>query len=71
MRCVRCRTHPKTDLSSSACRCAIAGNAYLEYFVLASVVLLATIVFLNGGFRGTQNTLDDVFNNLASQVAPP
>ncbi len=48
-----------------------AGNAYMEYFVLALVVLLATITFFNGGFRGTQNNLDDVFNDLARQVAPP
>ena len=48
------------------------GNAFIEYFVLALVILVATIAFFDqGNFRGAKQSVESAFDNLVSQVLKP
>ena len=45
------------------------GNAFIEYFILALVVLLATLVFYSGGsFNGVRSKVEDAFNGAMNEV---
>ena len=45
------------------------GNAFIEYFVLAMVVLLATLAFYSGGsFNGVRSKVEDAFNGAMNEV---
>ena len=46
------------------------GNAFVEYFVLALIVLGATIWFFDGGnFQGVRQNVETTFTNLITKVA--
>ena len=46
------------------------GNAFIEYFILALIVLGATIWFFNGGsFQGVRENVDTSFTTLINKVA--
>jgi len=46
------------------------GNVFIEYIVLAMLVLAAAIWFYNGGdFQGVRQNVDATFTNLINQVA--
>ena len=45
------------------------GNAFIEYFILALVVLLATLAFYSGGtFNGVRVKVEDAFNGAMNEV---
>ena len=46
------------------------GNAFIEYFVLAMIVLAAAIWFFDGGqFQGVRGNVETTFTGLIDQVA--
>lgn len=46
-----------------------AGNAYIEYFVVALIVALATVAFYDRGrFLGGQRAVDQAFRSLWREV---
>ena len=46
------------------------GNAFIEYFVLATIVALATIWFFDSGnFQGVRQTTENSFTAMISRVA--
>ena len=48
------------------------GNAFIEYFVLAFIVMVATIAFYDhGNFGGSHGAIDNMFNQLVNKIAPP
>ena len=48
------------------------GNAFIEYFVLALVILVATIAFFDqGNFRGAKQSVESAFDNLVEEVLKP
>ncbi|MBI3322006.1 MAG: hypothetical protein HYZ91_07060 [Candidatus Omnitrophica bacterium] len=52
-----------------------AGNAYIEYFVIALIVMLATVAFYsNGRFGGgldIRGRVEGAFDNLVTKVLAP
>ena len=48
------------------------GNAFIEYFVLALIVLGATLWFFDGGnFRGVRQSVEDAATRMIDEVAKP
>ena len=48
------------------------GNAFIEYFVLALIVLAATVWFFDGGnYRGVQQSANDAATNMITEIAKP
>jgi Flp pilus assembly protein TadG len=48
------------------------GNAFIEYFLLAIVVLLATFVFFdNGNYRGARGNIQAAFDRMVDAVISP
>ena len=48
------------------------GNAYLEYFVLAAIVLLATLAFFNGGgFSQARASIESPFESSVNRILAP
>lgn len=48
------------------------GNAYIEYFVLALMVALATLAFFsNGGFATARANVQNAFNASVTTVLAP
>ena len=48
------------------------GNAFIEYFVLALIVLGATLWFFDGGnFRGVRQSVEDAATHMIDEVAKP
>ena len=47
------------------------GNVYVEYFVLAMIVALATIAFWQGGFGRTRITMEAVFDDSVNRILAP
>ena len=45
-------------------------SSFLEYFVLAMAVLLATVAFYQGNFASIQNNIDASFQSMVKQVVP-
>lgn len=46
-----------------------SGNAYIEYLVLATIVLLATVAFYDGGnFQGTRGQAEQAFDHLVTEM---
>ena len=45
-------------------------SSFLEYFVLAMAVLLATVAFYQGNFAGIQANIEAQFQNMVKQVVP-
>ena len=46
------------------------GNTFIEYLVIAGIVLLATAWFFDGGnFQGARQNAESAFRNLAVQIA--
>ena len=47
------------------------GNVYVEYFVLAMIVALATIAFWQGGFGRTRISMEAVFDDSVNRILAP
>ena len=48
------------------------GNAYVEYFLLALIALVAAIAFYDhGNFQGKRTQLESTFDSLANRMAKP
>jgi Flp pilus assembly pilin Flp len=49
-----------------------SGNAYIEYFILALVVALATLVFFqNGGFGQMRTNIETAFSDSVTEMLRP
>ena len=48
--------------------CNERGNSFVEYFVLAMAVLLATVAFFQGNFSSIQTTVSDAFQSMVQQT---
>ena len=47
------------------------GYAFLEYFILALIIMLATVMFFsNGDFGGSRGSIEAAFQNAVQRVAP-
>jgi Flp pilus assembly pilin Flp len=47
------------------------GNAYIEYFVLALIVALATIAFWRGGFVRARGSVESAFDASVNRILAP
>ena len=47
------------------------GSAYIEYFILATVVALAALIYFNGGFKKTQTDIDAAFDGAVGEILAP
>jgi Flp pilus assembly pilin Flp len=45
------------------------GQSFIEYFVLALIVLLAVVAFFQDGFVQIQETVSDTFPGLCESIA--
>lgn len=48
-----------------------AGNVYVEYFVLALIVALATIAFWRGGFVQARASVESAFDASVNRILAP
>lgn len=48
-----------------------AGNVYVEYFILALVVALATIAFWQGGFVQARGSVESAFDASVNRILAP
>ncbi len=48
-----------------------AGTVYVEYFVLATIVALATIAFWRGGFVRARGSVEGAFDASVNRVLAP
>ena len=48
-----------------------AGNVYVEYFILALIVALATIAFWRGGFVQARGNVESAFDASVNRILAP